>query len=102
MGSMLTYVYDITADAALLFVLNITDATGVLPAYSAPYVAYGFYSAQFLSLMTTNGCGCAGDTSIFDQGEDYLAAAQRYALANQLPAAQAMIAAANLIVNTPY
>lgn len=103
MGTNLTYTYTITADAAFLFVLNVTDGTGVLPAYAAPFCAQGFYTVQFLSLITTSGCGCDCNTQpMLDAGEDYLAAAQRFTLANQLPAAQANIVAANEVINNPY
>lgn len=97
MGSQLTYVYNITADAYLTFVLTVIDNLGTVTA-TVNYVAFGYYSAAYLNKIAVSNCGC-GDFENLEIAELFFTASQRFALAGLGVPSNSNIVAANVYIN---
>jgi hypothetical protein len=100
MGTSLTATYNITADGAFSFTLNITDQSGVLPAFVIPYLSPGFYFAAYLERYNSSQCGCDPKANFMDDAENAYRAADRFGLAANLIASQKAITDANILINT--
>lgn len=98
MGTNLTQVVTITADAWFKFVCTVVDNTGTYSA-EVDYVAIGFYTAAYLEQFVSTNCGCQLDNCNLDIAENFLNAALRYNLAGNGIASNANIVAANIYVN---
>ena len=101
MGANLTQQISNLPDGTYTFICVVSDANGQWTA-SVVFVAMGFYTATFLQRTSTSGCGCSGDSSNLDDGENELAAAQRFAVGGDLVASNNCVLGANKYVNNTY
>lgn len=101
LGTNLTYIYTITADAWLHFQNVVVDNTGTFTT-DIYYTAGGFYTAAYLNLFTATNCGCQGNNCNMEYAEYAYQASIRFTLAGLAGAAQAQreIVAANVLINT--
>lgn len=98
LGTALTYVYAITADAFFQFSATIVDTTGSYTSV-VDYVAIGFYTASYLNAFNAAGCGCNIPQCNLEIAENFYNAALRFNLAGSSVAANGNIIAANVFVN---
>lgn len=102
MNSATTQIFAVTADGYYIFVLAVTDATGVVPPATVNYYANGIYQALYTNTISQTGCGCDCDNNTLiyaDIAEIYNIAGLRLAVGGFGPAAQNAITAANAIIS---
>lgn len=98
MGASLTANYPITADGYYIFILSVTDATGVVPPATINYLAIGFYTLAYDAIILPVACSCNCSEQTFkslSHGELMLIGAQRSGIGQNAVNAQNQVIAAN-------
>ncbi len=97
LGTTLTYIYNITADAFFQFIATIVDNTGTFTS-EVDKVADGFYTASYLNAFTGNVPLPINNCNL-DTAENFLNASLRFNVGGNFVAANQNIIWANYFVN---